>query len=128
MLSANTNLIRVMKRHGIRKIVTMSAFGVGDSFRNLNFLMRLTIRKTNMSAQFQDHDDVDKLLKQSDVDYVLVRPAMLKGDVALPVRHIGDQGQESTFMPSISRASVADFVIIAAEAQNWGRRTPVIYN
>lgn len=53
-----------MKEHGIRKIVTMSAFGTGDSFPNLNFLMRLVIKKSNMLYTFQDHDLVDREMEE----------------------------------------------------------------
>lgn len=128
MSTANRNAIEAMRRHGIKKIVTLSAFGVADSFPNLNFLMRLTISYTAMATQFADHVEVDRLLKDSGMDFTLVRPAMLKGDEALPVKHIGDHGQGASFMPSISRASVAQFMLDAATSEEWTRRTPVICN
>ena len=82
-----------MKKHGVRKIVTMAAFGVGDSFPNMHFLLRLTVKLSNMSYQFEDHGLVDKEIKASRLDYVLARPAMLtEGDV-LPIKEYGDLGR-----------------------------------
>jgi hypothetical protein len=121
--------IRVsMETHGIRRIVVMSAFGVGDSFSSLNFLMKPVIKCTNMSYQFGDHALVDEELRASGLEWVLVRPAMLKGEKTLPIKDLGDRGQQAGFMPSISRTSVAKFLVDAAEKDDWVRRSPVISN
>ncbi len=128
MADSNTNLVAVMKDHGIKKIVTMSAFGAGDSFPNLNCLMRLVIKKSNMMYTYEDHDLVDQEIKQSGVEYVLVRPAMLKGEEALPLKFHGSTGKGSGFMPAVSRKSVAGFLVSAAENDTWDRSTLVISN
>ena len=128
MTDANANITKVMKQSGIRKIVTMAAFGVGDSYQNANFLVRLMISKSNMKVQFEDHGLVDQDLKKSGLDYVLVRPAMLKGEEALPVKEYGNNGKGTSFMPSISRRSVAVFMLDAVEKDRWNGSTPVISN
>src|SRR5213593_3424703 len=73
-LMANThlNLVAVMKRHEIRKIVTMSSFGTGDSFMNLTFLMRWVIKHSNLGYSYDDHNMVNQEMKDSNVDYVMV--------------------------------------------------------
>lgn len=117
-----------MKAHGVQKIVIMSAFGVGDSFLNLNFLMRPVIKHTNMASQFEDHRLVDEKTRPSGLDWVMVRPAMLTEKEATPVKDLGDTGEQcgGGFMPSISRAGVAKFLVEAAESEKWDNRTPVI--
>jgi putative NADH-flavin reductase len=128
MADSAANVRSVMKRHGVKKLVIMSAFGVGDSFKGLNFLMRPIITHTNMSAQFKDHNLVDAETKESRLDWVLVRPVMLKGEAALPVKMLGNTGKEGGFMPSISRKSVAGFLMDAVEKNTWNRSTPVVCN
>src|SRR5258708_23957003 len=49
MADAVGNVEKAMKEQGLKKIVIMSTFGTGDSFKNLNFLMKPIIRHTNMS-------------------------------------------------------------------------------
>src|SRR3954447_12104578 len=128
MADSHANLVSVMQEHGISKIVTMSAFGTGDSFPNLNFFMRLVIKTSNLLYTFLDHDLVDQELKESGVQFVLARPVMLTDQEARPVREHGNTGKESGFMPSISRKSVAVSLVDAAEKDNWNRSTPVISN
>ena len=128
MADSHANLVSVMQEHGISKIVTMSAFGAGDSFPNLNFLMRLVIKTSNLLYTYLDHDLVDQEMKESGVQFVLARPVMLTDKEARPVREHGNIGKGSGFMPSISRKSVAVFLVDAAEKNNWNKSTPVISN
>jgi NAD(P)H-binding len=128
MADSHTNLVAIMKEHNIRKIVTMSAFGTGDSYPSLNFLIRLVIKKSNLFCTFQDHDLVDQELKESGMDFVLARPAMLTDKEAQLVMEHGNAGKGSGFLPSISRKSVAVFLVDAAEKNTWDRSTPVISN
>ena len=128
MADAHANLVAVMKDHGTRKIVTMSSIGVGDSFAECAFIFRFMLRHTNMSAQFADHDLVDQEMKASGVDYVLVRPVRLAEGEAAPIKEYGNLGQGVKMMASITRTSVAGFLIDAAEKGDWDRSTPVISN
>lgn len=128
MADSHANLVSVMQEHGISKIVTMSAFGTGDSFSNVNFLMRLVIKTSNLLYTFLDHDLVDQEMKESEVQFVLARPVMLTDKEARPVREHGNTGKGSGFMPSISQKSVAVFLVDAAEKNNWNKSTPVISN
>lgn len=128
MADSHANLTAVMKAFRVNKIVTMSALGAGDSFRNLNRLMRLIITKSNMSYTFQDHDIVDHKIRESGLDYVLVRPVMLKGEEALPVKVHGSSGKGVGWMAVISRKSVAKFLLEAVENDTWDRSALVISN
>ena len=128
LVDSNTNTIAAMKALGIRKLVIMSALGVGDSFPNLGLPLRLLFRKSNMASSFDDHDAVDRLVKQSSTDFVLVRPARLTDGETRPVKEYGDQGKGTGLMSAISRKSVAQFLVAASEMGTWDRKTPVISN
>lgn len=129
MADSNANCVSVMRRHGLRKIVILSAFGVADSWPNLNWLLRLTISKSNMTHQFEDHGLVDKEIKESGMDYVLARPVMLKEGDAKPVVLHGNKGDKGVGLTSgVTRKSVAEFLVDAAEKSDWDRTTPVLTN
>ncbi|OCK78712.1 NAD(P)-binding protein [Lepidopterella palustris CBS 459.81] len=136
MADCSANAVAVMKAHGVRKIVTLSALGVGDSFASLPFVLKLLFRKSNMSYQFADHDLVDKETKESGLDYVLVRPAMLTDGEARQVRELGERGEGVKLFDKISRESVARFLVDKAEEGETGEgkgkvkggRTVVIVN
>ena len=128
MTDSHVNIVRAMKKHGVRKIVTMAAFGVGNSFPNMHLLLRWTVKYSNMSYQFEDHGQVDKEIKASGLDYVLARPTMLaEGDVK-PIKERGDLGQGVGLTEKITRKSVAVFLVDAAERDQWNRKTPVLTN
>lgn len=110
------------------RVIVMSMFGAGSSFANLNFLMRPVMLYSNMKQSIDDQDEVDRIVKQSGLTYVMPRPAMLKGEVALPVKLLGEKDEQAGFMPSISASSVAEYMLDAAVSDEWDNRTFVIAN
>lgn len=88
MSQSATAVIKAVKasNNKVLKVILMSMFGAGSSFRNLNFVMRATMLFSNMKQTLEDQNAVDQIIKQSKLRFVMPRPAMLKGDVALPVK------------------------------------------
>ena len=123
---ALANAMAVAKRENISKLVIMSMFGTGQSFNNLNFLMRFVMVHSNMDQTIEDHDLTDQIVKASGLTFVLARPAMLKGEQLGQIKDLGDEGEKASFMPSISMRMVADFLLDAVESNEWDGRTPVI--
>jgi nucleoside-diphosphate-sugar epimerase len=114
----------------VPKIVLMSAVGTGESWDSLNFLMRFTFTHTNMRFSREDHDAADQELKtvREEVKFVEVRPWMLTDGPAADVKVYPDCGKGAGFMPKISRASVAKFLVDAAETSKYDGKAPVITN
>ena len=89
----------------------------------------MTIKTSNMSHQWEDHAHVDRAMKQSGLDYVLVRPVMLKEGEPKPISFFGDKGVKGVGLTSsITRRSVSRFLVDAVEKSEWDRSTPVITN
>jgi putative NADH-flavin reductase len=123
---AISNCIEIAEEAQIAKLVIMSAWGTGDSFKSLNFLMRLIMNYSNMAQTLEDHNLVDKVVKESNLNFVLVRATMLKDGATGPIRRLGDGGEQAPFTPSISPDAVARFLLDAVESDQWDKRTPVI--
>jgi len=68
----------VMKKHGVRKIVTVFALGVTDFGPYPNFFFGAVIRKSNTLYQFEDHDVADMEMRDGGTDYVLEVKAMVR--------------------------------------------------
>ena len=128
MANSVANTIAAMKQHNVPKIVVMQALGVGDSFPNMSIWMRWVRHWTYMKHSYDDHDLVDKEVKSSHVNYVLVRPPWLTNGRARPVKTFDNTGKGVGNLASISRKSVADFLLDACERTDWDRSTPVIAN
>ncbi|KAF6820414.1 putative TrkA-N domain dehydrogenase [Colletotrichum musicola] len=113
------------------KIVVNSMQGSGPSRSSLNLPVRLMMDHTNMKHTLADHDAVDALLRSEEargVNWVLVRPPMLTDGDALPVRVFPDDGRGASWMPRITRASLAAFMVDAVERPDWDGQGPVVTN
>ncbi|ORY65102.1 uncharacterized protein BCR38DRAFT_484567 [Pseudomassariella vexata] len=128
MADSVANAVGAMGKHGVRKIVIMSSMGTGSSFAGLNCLMRWLMAKSNMRLQVKDHNAVDAETREANVDFVLVRPVMLAEGLAAEVKVYPDDGKGAGFMPKITRASVAKFMVEAVEGHEYVGRAPVITN
>ena len=126
MVDSIKNALAVGKSNGMKKVVAVSMFGAGESFKNLNVLMRSIMNWSNMNQTVEDHNLVEQAVKQSGLAFVLIRPAMLKGDQMTEVKDLGDNGEKASFLPWISPDMVASFVIDAMESDTWDGRTPVL--
>ncbi|GAM33608.1 hypothetical protein TCE0_011f00631 [Talaromyces pinophilus] len=119
------------------KVVYMSAMGSGESFPNLNFLMRGLVKVTPLKNQFNDHkgaeDTLLALAREGGNDgkkivTTIVRPVMLTNTGAAEVESLGENGEKGSFMPKVSRASVARFMVDAALGTEWDDKLTVIAN
>lgn len=128
MHDSHVVVLDAMKKHGCKKIVTLQANGVGDSFPNLFFAMRWVIQYATIGVTFKDHDRVDEIVKKSGVNFVLSRPVRFTGGDAKPVKEYGNKGEGLPLGSGISRESVARFLVDAAEKSDWDGKTPVIAN
>ncbi|MCJ1447464.1 MAG: hypothetical protein MMC23_007975 [Stictis urceolatum] len=129
MTDAHAALCEAMAQRGIKRIVTMSAFGVGSSRGNVNWAVNLVLRKTNMKAQFEDHDAVDEEMRaRAGVEWTLVRPVMLAEGGKAEIKVCGDEGEGVGWLDRISRESVAGFLVDCAEGEEWVGGSPVIKN
>ncbi|KAI1120265.1 NAD-dependent epimerase/dehydratase-like protein [Nemania abortiva] len=122
------NAVAVMKEHETKRLVIMSQWGAGDSFGSMNFLFRGMFSHTNMKYGLAAHNNLDKETRSTGVDYTLVRASILAdGDVA-PIKLYPDDGKGINFLPKVTRASVAKFMVEACEKDDFIGRSPVISN
>ncbi len=116
-------LVDAMKRHGVRRVIAVSAAGVGDSREGLNWMMRFFIRWSNVGANYRDLEGMEQVYAASGLDWCCVRPTGLKdGPVSKRVRQL----DSFPLNEWISRADVADWMVehLAADVSN--DRTPIL--
>jgi putative NADH-flavin reductase len=114
--SVNT-LIEAMKIQGVRRVVSVSASGVGDSWKDMPFIGRLFIRNTKIWKAYLDHDRQEKALRGSNLDWTIVRPVMLtdKDDASYKIT------DARATAPKISRKGVAKFILDSIEQEKYIR-------
>ncbi|KAF2168845.1 hypothetical protein M409DRAFT_20860 [Zasmidium cellare ATCC 36951] len=122
-------LLPQMKAHGVRRLIVMSTFGAGASWKHLAWPMKAVMKWSNMAYVLEDHDAVEREVRGSEgVEWVLVKPAMLKDGEAKAVREFGEGGEGVGLLDGITRESVAKVLVEAAEGEDWDERIVVIAN
>jgi uncharacterized protein YbjT (DUF2867 family) len=122
---ATRALVTAMTRNGVRRLVCISALGVGDSRGHGGFVFDRLFLPLLLSHAYKDKDRQEATIRASSLDWVVVRPGMLTNDAALGnVRAVTDLAGVNG--GKIARADVARFVVEQLTTDTWLRRTPVL--
>ena len=118
------NILRAMESAGIRRLVCQSSLGVGDSAGNMNFFWKHIMFGWFLKEAFADHVEQERYIKESDLDWVIVRPAAYTDGPATGEYKHGFAATERGLKLKISRADVAGFVLKQLEDDTYLRQTP----
>lgn len=111
------------------KLVVNSSLGVGASFDAMLLPLRLIFRHTTMRIGLRDHERVDDIVRKSGLPFVLPRPAALRNsDADCPVKVWPDNGRGMPWLGALTRESLAEWMVDAAEKTDWDGRAPVLTN
>lgn len=107
--------IDAMKEHGVKRLVVLSAHGVGDSFPAASWFQRTFMIGALLKDWFRDHDVQERMTRESGLDFVIARPTRLTNGKAN-----GTYTRTAERVPvpsSISRADVAAFLVESCRSQ-----------
>jgi putative NADH-flavin reductase len=117
-------LLPPMQKAGVKKLVAVTGFGAGDSNASINLLQRLPF-KLLLGRAYDDKSIQERLIEQSDLDWLIVRPGVLtNGPASGKYRVLHEQNELRNGI--VSRADVADFIVAQLGSDQLGRRKPVI--
>ncbi len=125
LTDATRALVPAMTRRGVRRLVCISALGVGDSRGHGGFVFDRIFLPLLLRHAYKDKGRQEAAIRASSLDWVIVRPAMLINNPARgSLRAVSDLAGVSG--GKIARADVARFVVEQLATDTWLRRTPVI--
>lgn len=112
ILSKGTdNILRAMQACNVPRLICESSLGVGSSAGRLGILATFFVVPLVLPFIFWDKVRQEKLIEESDTDWVIVRPATLtNGPARRNYRHGSNVGN-FILGRRISRADVADFML-----------------
>lgn len=119
---------KVFGSQDLPKIVVNSSLGVGSSWAYMPLPFKLIFRMSTMILTIRDHDNMDKLIRESGLPFVLARPARLTETPAKSVKVLPDNGKGLSWSAAIGRQDVGEWLVRAAESHEWDGRSPVLVN
>jgi len=123
------NVIAGMKKHGGRRLVYLSAAGVGDSLaqaKKASFLFGSVLIPLMLKHPYADSLNAENLIKASGLEWVLVRAVGLtNGPPRRDVTAITDGSVEGMKF-TIPRADVARFMLIQMTEDRYVGQAPIL--
>lgn len=110
---------------GNKRVVFLSAAGVGDSFETAPWFMRFMIKRTNLGYAYADHNGVEQAFRASDASWTLVRAMGLSNSDKEKALIVGTATSPKPGM-MIRRSAVAGFMLDCVENGSHVGETPVV--
>ena len=119
--SAGTRaVVEAMREAGVRRLIVQSTYGIGDTYRRLPLSLKafftLAIR-----PQVADHERQERLVRESGLDWTVVRPTVLHDGATEAPAHVGIDDRAPTMR--VSRKQVARVEADAVERDELSGRT-----
>jgi putative NADH-flavin reductase len=117
-------IVPSMERAGGRRLILVSAFGVGESRRDAPLIPRIMYRVL-LSDIFADKEVAEDYVKRSGLEWTIVRPVLLTNGPLTGQYRVGER-LELHGLPKISRADVAHFILAEAAKSAFVRKVVAI--
>lgn len=119
------NIIDGMKENGVRRLVCQTTLGAGDSEGNLTFFWKYFMFGMFLRPAFIDHQIQEEHLRNSGLDWTIVRPAAFMDGPRTGTYQHGFSGASPRGLKlKISRADIADFMINQLRSNDYLHQTP----
>jgi len=104
------NIIMAMEEAGIRRLIYLSADTVRATRDELNAMRKVFVPLLfhNSAA---DHELNESMIKQSRLDWIIVRPPMLTNGARTSAYRSGERLRARAIIPQFSRADLAEFML-----------------
>ena len=118
-------LIDAMRASGVRRLVTVTGLGAGDSRGHGSFLYDALLFPLILKRVYDDKDVQEQMIRASGLEWTIARPGLLTGGPATgKARALTDPRDWRA--GSISRADVALFLVREAFERRFVGKTPLL--
>lgn len=123
--SAGTlNIIKGMQKNSVRRLICQSTLGAGDSKGNLNFFWKYIMFGWFLKQAFLDHELQEDYIRESFLDWTIVRPGALTDGAATGNYRHGFSGTAKSLKLKVSKADVALFMLKQLTSSEYLKKSP----
>jgi uncharacterized protein YbjT (DUF2867 family) len=120
-------LVDAMKAGGVKRLITVTGLGAGDSRGHGGFLYDAIAFPLLLKRVYDDKDVQEWIIRSSGLDWTIARPGLLANGPATG-NYCVLTGQKNWRFGVISRADVADFLVRQIEDRALIGATPLLIN
>ena len=100
----------IVSKNKINRIITISAWGVGESSEKIPKLFKFLIKFSNLKYPYIDHDIHEKVIENSNLNWTIIRPTALTNETKY--HDIEEfKGKRKINKITIGRKSLAKYVV-----------------
>ena len=115
--AGTVTIIKAMKQNSVSRLMIVSAMGIGESWNSLSLLNKLFFATLLRNAR-ADHEAHEAAVKESSLDWTIIRPSGLVDSPGTGVYNVGENIRSRT--SRIPRADVADLILNELEElEEW---------
>jgi putative NADH-flavin reductase len=121
------NIIKAMEKYEVKRFVFESSISIGDSKpqqRQFGLVYKIIIFPFILRNMFQDKEIQERYIRQSTLDWIIVRPAVLTNGPRTGVYRSEFSATDTSIKAKISRADVADFMLKQLTDDTYVHKTP----
>lgn len=108
------SVIKAMQETGARRLVVQSSLGAGDSGKQLPVPLR-QLMKVLLAKPLADHNEQEAAVKESGLEWTIVRPTGLKNAPALGTWQAHEVSEGETLGGTVPRADLAAYLLEVVE-------------
>ncbi len=116
------NIVAATSEAGIRRLIHVSSFGVGDSLAQMGWVARQVFVPLFLRKALEEKEIEEQIIRASDRDWIIARPGGLVDGPRTGVYRCIIDPQEKISQPRIARADVADFMLKNLTDEQFVRR------
>jgi len=102
------NIVQAMQKNNVKRLLVVTAMGVGESWDDLSLFNKIFFA-TLLKSSRDDHESQEAAVKESGLDWTIVRPSGLTDTPRTGVYEVGENIPAKT--SKIARADVANLII-----------------
>ena len=118
------SILQAMEKLGVKRFICESSLGVGGSKGRLGLLYTYVLIPLFLRGLFADKEVQERIIRNSALDWVIVRPAALTNGPRRGGYEHGENIGHWLFTRKISRSDVADFMLKQLTDNQYLHRTP----
>ena len=120
------NIVRAMQRNGVRRLVSQSIFGLGESAKRLPLHWRLLVKPLILRNAYRDHEGQEAVVAGSDLDWTITRPVSLRVREPNGRYQDGPAAAMNGITLKIGLTDLARFTLDQLESDRYLHRRPAI--